>query len=214
MVGAAGGGDPVAAFGIGATKVAYAPPADVVAAYETLMRDEAYNTVENLAATHYFREGGAARRAGAAAAGGAASAAGAGASSMKRHMRVSAEMANLPTLAVNYPSSILVRQDESSIDYLRALMTGPADTPYAGGCFFFDVYLPPSYPQVNPSVIFLTTGGGTARFNPNLYADGKVCLSLLGTWSGPGWDPAISTLSQVLVSIQAQIMNEAPYYNE
>ena len=45
-------------------------------------------------------------------------------------------------------------------------------------------------------------------------ADGKVCLSLLGTWSGPGWDPAISTLSQVLVSIQAQIMNEAPYYNE
>ena len=139
---------------------------------------------------------------------------GAGASSMKRHMRVAAEMANLPTLAVNYPSSILVRQDESSIDYLRALMTGPTDTPYAGGCFFFDIYLPPSYPQVNPSVIFLTTGGGSARFNPNLYADGKVCLSLLGTWSGPGWDPAISTLAQVLISIQAQIMNEAPYYNE
>lgn len=22
--------------------------------------------------------------------------------------------------------------------------------------------------------------------NPNLYADGKVCLSILGTWSGPG----------------------------
>ena len=60
---------------------------------------------------------------------------------------------------------------------------------------------------------FLTTGGGKARFNPNLYAEGKVCLSLLGTWAGPGWDPAISTLSQVLISIQAQIMNEAPYYN-
>lgn len=33
--------------------------------------------------------------------------------------------------------------------------------------------------------------------NPNLYADGKVCLSLLGTWSGPGWEKGVSTLSQV-----------------
>ena len=29
-----------------------------------------------------------------------------------------------------------------------------------------------------------TTGGGTVRFNPNLYNSGKVCLSLLGTWPG------------------------------
>lgn len=27
--------------------------------------------------------------------------------------------------------------------------------------------------------------------------DGKVCLSLLGTWSGPGWIPGKSTLLQV-----------------
>ena len=25
----------------------------------------------------------------------------------------------------------------------------------------------------------------------------KVCLSLLGTWAGPGWDPATSTILQV-----------------
>lgn len=43
---------------------------------------------------------------------------------------------------------------------------------------------------------FLTTGGGRVRFNPNLYNCGKVCLSLLGTWAGPGWDPAASTLIQ------------------
>jgi ubiquitin-protein ligase len=107
-----------------------------------------------------------------------------------------------------------VRHDDSSIEYLSALMTGPADTPYAGCEFFCDVYLPPSYPQVNPSVIFLTTGGGSARFNPNLYNDGKVCLSLLGTWAGPGWAKGVSTLSQVLLSIQAQILVEKPYANE
>lgn len=30
-----------------------------------------------------------------------------------------------------------------------------------------------------------------------LVQDGKVCLSLLGTWSGPGWMPGKSTLLQV-----------------
>lgn len=41
-----------------------------------------------------------------------------------------------------------------------------------------------------------------------------MCLSLLGTWSGPGWEPNISTLSQVLIAIQSQIMNDQPYFNE
>lgn len=30
----------------------------------------------------------------------------------------------------------------------------------------------------------LLTGKGKIRFNPNLYKDGKICLSLLGTWRG------------------------------
>ena len=53
---------------------------------------------------------------------------------------------------------------------------------------------------------FVKTGGATPcifslRFNPNLYADGKVCLSLLGTWHGGDasekWDPLRSNLLQV-----------------
>jgi hypothetical protein len=55
--------------------------------------------------------------------------------------------------------------------------------------------LRPSAPH--RQVQFLTTGGGQVRFNPNLYNCGKVCLSLLGTWSGPSWQPGISTLLQV-----------------
>ena len=53
------------------------------------------------------------------------------------------------------------------------------------------------------------------RFNPNLYNNGKCCLSLLGTWQGPGWDAGSSTLLQVLVSIQSMILGtSAPYFNE
>jgi len=52
------------------------------------------------------------------------------------------------------------------------------------------------------------------RLNPNLYDYGKVCLSLLGTWSGPGWVPNQSTILQVLLSIQALILVDAPFFNE
>jgi ubiquitin-protein ligase len=92
-------------------------------------------------------------------------------------------------------------------------MAGPVGTPYANGCFFFDFSLQ-DYPYKPPTVKFLTTGNNTVRFNPNLYADGKVCLSLLGTWHGPGWVPNVSTLLQVLVSIQGLILVEDPWFNE
>ena len=56
------------------------------------------------------------------------------------------------------------------------------------------------------------------RFNPNLYADGKVCMSLLGTWHSGGleekWDAKQSTLYQVLVSIQGLILVDDPMFNE
>ena len=51
--------------------------------------------------------------------------------------------------------------------------------------------------RMNHSQSVPSTAGGRVRFNPNLYDCGKVCLSLLGTWSGPSWDPTASTLLQV-----------------
>jgi ubiquitin-protein ligase len=57
---------------------------------------------------------------------------------------------------------------------MRAIITGPCGTPYESGLFMFDILFPLDYPQVPPKVKFLTTGQGTVRFNPNLYADGKV----------------------------------------
>ena len=46
----------------------------------------------------------------------------------------------------------------------------------------------------------------------------QVCLSLLGTFSGSNatekWDPAVSTIFQVLVSIQSQILVPNPMANE
>ena len=38
----------------------------------------------------------------------------------------------------------------------------------------FDLFFPAQYPAVAPAMKLETTGQGKARFNPNLYADGKV----------------------------------------
>jgi len=133
----------------------------------------------------------------------------------KRSLAIAKELAVLTTnLPVAWDSSIFLRVDETRVDVIKALITGPEGTPYYNGCYLFDIFLGPSYNQSPPSVKYMTTNGGKFRFNPNLYADGKVCLSLLGTWSGPGWVSGKSTLLQVLISIQSMILCEEPYLNE
>eukprot|EP01130_Rhizamoeba_saxonica_P017200 TRINITY_DN8235_c0_g1_i1.p1 TRINITY_DN8235_c0_g1~~TRINITY_DN8235_c0_g1_i1.p1 ORF type:complete len:623 (+),score=138.71 TRINITY_DN8235_c0_g1_i1:192-1871(+) len=137
--------------------------------------------------------------------------------SRTKFMRLVREIGTLSTGLPLYPdSSIFLRVDEERMDTMRCIITGPVDTPYAYGAFQFDIYCPPSYPKKNPKVNLQTTGNGAVRFNPNLYACGKVCLSLLGTWrGGPNeeWNDN-STLLQVLVSIQSLILVEEPFFNE
>jgi len=121
------------------------------------------------------------------------------------------------SLPLYLESSIFFRIDESRMDVMKCVITGPEETPYAHGCFLFDLYCSNEYPALPPQVNFQTTGGGTVRFNPNLYNCGKVCLSLLGTWrGGPNeqWNEATTTLLQVLVSIQSLIFVSQPFFNE
>ncbi|KAJ3757032.1 hypothetical protein EV360DRAFT_46899 [Lentinula raphanica] len=133
----------------------------------------------------------------------------------KRSVAIAKELAILTTnLPIAWDSSIFLRVDDTRVDVIKCLITGPEGTPYHNGCFLFDVFLGANYNQSPPSVKYMTTSGGKYRFNPNLYADGKVCLSLLGTWTGPGWVPFKSTLLQVLISIQSMILCEEPYLNE
>ncbi|XP_034941309.1 baculoviral IAP repeat-containing protein 6 isoform X2 [Chelonus insularis] len=135
-----------------------------------------------------------------------------------RVKRLAQEAVTLSTaLPLSYSSSVFVRCDSDRLDIMKVLITGPAETPYANGCFEFDVYFPPDYPN-SPMLINLeTTGRHTVRFNPNLYNDGKVCLSVLNTWHGrpeEKWNAHTSSFLQVLVSIQSLILVPEPYFNE
>jgi baculoviral IAP repeat-containing protein 6 len=116
-----------------------------------------------------------------------------------------------------------VRYDEERPQFMRACLTGVEGTPYSNGVFMFDIYCPPDYPNVNCNCIHVTPGAhmvhannGPGGFSPNLHNDsGKVCLSLLGTWDGPGWEAGKSNVYQVLSSIMWMILGaEHPYYME
>ena len=136
----------------------------------------------------------------------------------KSIMRVMSELNSLrKNLPNNWDSSILMRIHKSNLNLITFLIIGPKDTPYHNGVYEFHAYFPNNYPDSPPKVLLDTTDGGRVRFNPNLYNCGKVCLSLLGTWSGEkgeSWNKDISTFLQVLISIQSLIMVENPYFNE
>ena len=87
------------------------------------------------------------------------------------------------------------------------MIEGPADTPYENGVFMFDVQLPSNYPKSPPVVRYLSQC--TERLNPNLYEDGTVCVSLLGTWSGKGSETwtSKSSLCQLIVSLQGRAVS-------
>ena len=111
---------------------------------------------------------------------------------------------------------ILAVPVDDKLNHLRALIVGPKGTPYAHGFFLFDLTVPEAYPNEPPTVKILTNDNGRCRFNPNLYADGKVCLSILGTWRGESTETwrASYSLRYVLQCIQCTVMNDQPFYNE
>ena len=112
---------------------------------------------------------------------------------------------------------IYVRTYESRLDLLRCLIIGPSDTPYEYAPFLIDLYLPPQFPLVPPTAHFHSWTSGLGRINPNLYEEGKICLSLLGTWAGrqsnENWSTK-ATILQILVSLQGLVMVAKPFFNE
>lgn len=129
-------------------------------------------------------------------------------------LRITRELSNIQK--GNNDLSLAVACRDSDVRQVKALIVGPPDTPYQFGFFEFDVKFPNDYPANPPSVTAKTTNAGRCRFNPNIYADGKVCLSTLGTWRGeqPGEDwSSCQGLESILLSIQS-LMSPNPFENE
>ena len=54
------------------------------------------------------------------------------------------------------------------------MIMGPPDTPYEGGFFQAEMNFPKEYPNMPPTLRFISD-----IVHPNVYPDGKLCMSIL-----------------------------------
>ncbi|XP_021716180.1 ubiquitin-conjugating enzyme E2 7-like [Chenopodium quinoa] len=94
--------------------------------------------------------------------------------------------------------------EENNLFEWSVTIIGPPDTMYEGGFFNAIMKFPKNYPNSPPSVTFTSE-----MWHPNVYSDGKVCISILHP---PGDDPngyelsserwtPVHTVESILLSI-------------
>jgi hypothetical protein len=63
-------------------------------------------------------------------------------------IRLAQELADLSNaLPCNHSDAAYVRVDKARVDMMKALICGAADTPYAHGCYEFDIFMENTYPS-------------------------------------------------------------------
>ncbi|KII65110.1 Ubiquitin-conjugating enzyme E2 N [Thelohanellus kitauei] len=97
-------------------------------------------------------------------------------------------------------TGITVAVEETNRRLFHVKIEGPVDSPFEGGIFDVDLFLPENYPIEPPKVKFLTP-----IYHPNIDKIGRVCLDILKE----KWSPALQ-INTVLLSLQALISSPNP----
>lgn len=90
--------------------------------------------------------------------------------------------------------------DENNARYFHVIVTGPTDSPFEGGVFKLELFLPEDYPMSAPKVRFITK-----IYHPNIDRLGRICLDVLKD----KWSPALQ-IRTILLSIQALLSAPNP----
>ena len=106
---------------------------------------------------------------------------------------------------------IYYAHDEQNMLKGYAVVFGPDDSLYRYGAYCFEFKFPTNYPFSPPKLTYMTNDGVT-RFHPNLYRNGKVCISILNTWKGEQWT-SCQTIKSVLLMLVTLFHNK-PLLNE
>eukprot|EP00898_Chlorokybus_atmophyticus_P004282 jgi/Chlat1/4855/Chrsp31S04886 len=89
---------------------------------------------------------------------------------------------------------------ESNLREFNVMILGPQSSPYEGGVYKLELFLPEEYPMAPPKVRFLTK-----IYHPNIDNLGRICLDILKD----KWSPALQ-IRTVLLSIQALLSAPNP----
>lgn len=84
-------------------------------------------------------------------------------------------MQQLRELTKRPPENVSVGlKDESDMAEWEVMFLGPTGSLYEGGYFKALLKFPPDFPNLPPEMVFTTP-----ILHPNIYPDGKVCISIL-----------------------------------
>lgn len=101
---------------------------------------------------------------------------------------------------------------DDNMRQFKIMFFGPKDSVFHNGIFLFQFDIPDNYPFEPPKVSFLTGGIVNGRMHPNLYKEGKVCLSILNTWGNNEWSPLL-TIEKIILTIK-RILDNNPLSHE
>jgi len=121
---------------------------------------------------------------------------------------VGSQQANLPRRIIKETQRLLsepapgisASPSEDNLRYFNVMILGPQQSPYEGGVFKLELFLPEEYPMAAPKVRFLTK-----IYHPNIDKLGRICLDILKD----KWSPALQ-IRTVLLSIQALLSAPNP----
>lgn len=93
------------------------------------------------------------------------------------------------------------RSADGSINLLKwsCGIPGKKGTPWEGGIYKITILFPTNYPSQPPKVYFTPS-----LFHPNIFCDGRVCLSILDPYKH--WKPSIG-IPQILSGLQELLAN-------
>ena len=126
-------------------------------------------------------------------------------------MRSRRIMGDLKELLKDPLYEVFIHFDELDINHMIVMIRGQ-EGPYEFCQFLFHIRFSDDYPM-SPPIVKLCSSNGKTRLNPNLYIEGKVCLSILGTWQGDPWT-SVMTIKTIILSIMALVMTREPLRNE
>lgn len=107
------------------------------------------------------------------------------------------------------PEIQIIYNDED-ITNLKIIFHCSKDSVYTHKFIALEIKINDDYPFKSPKVKFLHYNN--IRIHPNLYNDGKICLSILGTWAGPSWESSMN-IESIIRSIMSLLDND-PYKHE
>lgn len=112
---------------------------------------------------------------------------------MDRLKRLRGELLSIEQESDDMKKQLRIEVEDDDMRQVTAFISGPPDSPFAGGTFRLLIEIPNTYPFDPPRVTFLTK-----IWHPNISArDGYVCLDTLGHQ----WSPAF-TLKTLLLTLQ------------